>query len=51
MVDAGGETEVEVLLNDLASDRADVLVADAGVVRTLRSRIASVGKPSGRPSL
>jgi hypothetical protein len=51
VVDAGGEAEVEMLLDHLARDVADILVADAGVVRALRRRIAEVGKPSGRPSL
>jgi len=39
VVDAGEQAEVEMLLDDLARDRTDVRIADAGVIRALRRRI------------
>ena len=44
VVDAGGEADVEMLLDDLARDVADLAVADAGVIRALRRRIAGLGE-------
>src|SRR3954453_6821648 len=38
VIDSGRNTEVEMLLDDLPGDVADVLKADAGVVRPLGSR-------------
>src|SRR6185369_17790653 len=34
VIDAGGEAEVEMLLDHLARDRADITVADARIIRT-----------------
>src|SRR5437763_244949 len=44
VVDAGGEAKIEVLFHHLAGDVADILVADAGVVRSLWRRKAAGGK-------
>jgi len=50
MVDAGGEAEVEMLLDDLPCDRADIFVADAGIVLALRLGIA-VGRETERTAI
>ena len=39
VVDAGGEAEVEMLLDDLTRDRTNIAVANAGVIRALRRRV------------
>src|ERR1700753_1000939 len=39
VVDTGREAKVEMLFAHLAGNAADILEADAGVVRSLRSRI------------
>jgi hypothetical protein len=50
VVDAGGEAEIEMLLDDVTRDRADIRVADAGVIRALRRRIA-VGREAERTAV
>jgi hypothetical protein len=40
VVDAGHQTKIEMLLDHLAGDVADILVTDAGIVGALRRRIA-----------
>src|SRR6266576_3002075 len=44
VVDAGREAQIEMLLDDLASDSTDVRVTDAGIVRALWRGIAGGGK-------
>jgi hypothetical protein len=44
VVDASVKAEVEMFLNDLASNVTDVLVADAGIVRALRCWVATIGE-------
>jgi hypothetical protein len=50
VIDAGGEAEIEMLLDDLSRDRADILVANAGVIGPLWRRIA-VGREAERPAV
>src|SRR6185436_13676530 len=40
VVDAGGETEFEMLLDDLARDGSDILEPDARIIWTLRCGVA-----------
>src|SRR5512132_298135 len=49
--DAGRDAEVDVLVDDLPSDVADVLVADTGVVLALRPGKALLRESERRPVL
>jgi hypothetical protein len=44
VVDARSKAEIEVLFDELAGDVANILAADAGVVRPLRRRITVRGE-------
>jgi hypothetical protein len=44
VVDAGGEAQVEMLIDDLARDGTDVLVTNARIIGPLRRRISAFGE-------
>ncbi len=50
VVDAGGDTDVEVFLDNGAGEVADLLGADAAVIFALGIGVAGIGQPRGRPS-